>query len=219
MRKLTLTVADSEVHESNNSGTFTIIKRDGCERVTVQFIETGYTAVTTSQNAKNGSVRDPFYPRAFGVGFFGVGTYKSNFKGKTTKIYRSWSSMLDRCYNEVQHLRNPSYKGCTVCDEWHNFQVFAEWFELNYIEGYHLDKDIKVKGNKVYSPDYCSYVSQQKNNEQAHCKAVKLLSPEGYIVDVFNISRFARDNGLSQAHLSSVLSGKRNKHKGWTIPA
>lgn len=72
--------------------------------------------------------------------------------------------MLKRVYS-VDHLtKHPTYKGCSVCTEWHNFQVFAKWFSLsNHKYGWHLDKDVVVKGNKHYSPEFCSFIPQEVN--------------------------------------------------------
>ena len=60
--------------------------------------------------------------------------------------------------------KQPSYIGCLVDEEWHNFQNFAEWFEDNYVEGWHLDKDILIKGNKIYSPETCCFVPLEINS-------------------------------------------------------
>jgi hypothetical protein len=51
-----------------------------------------------------------------------------------------------------------------VCDEWKTHSGFKQWFDENYIEGYSLDKDILVKGNKLYSPDTCCFVPVEINN-------------------------------------------------------
>jgi hypothetical protein len=65
---------------------------------------------------------------------------------------------------DKKHL---AYKDCEVCSEWHNFQVFADWYENNYYdigEGrMHIDKDILGKGSKIYSPDTCIFVPQRIN--------------------------------------------------------
>lgn len=60
-----------------------------------------------------------------------------------------------------------SYKACSVCDEWLDFQNFAVWYENNI---YHindermcLDKDILVKNNKIYCPDRCCFVPNHIN--------------------------------------------------------
>lgn len=75
----------------------------------------------------------------------------------------AWRSMLQRCYDSKRFGIYPTYKDCTVCDEWLLFSNFKRWFDENYIEGYALDKDILVKGNKVYSPDTCCFVPHEIN--------------------------------------------------------
>lgn len=77
--------------------------------------------------------------------------------------YIVWHSMLQRCYSEKYQNIRSTYIGCTVCEEWHLLSNFKKWFNENYIEGYHLDKDILVKGNKVYSPDTCCFVPIEIN--------------------------------------------------------
>lgn len=43
------------------------------------------------------------------------------------------------------------------------FSNFLKWFNGNYIKGYALDKDILIKGNKVYSPETCCFVPYEIN--------------------------------------------------------
>lgn len=77
--------------------------------------------------------------------------------------YKHWFSMMSRCYGKVKE-KETSYIGCVVCDEWLVYSNFKEWFDKNYIDGYHLDKDILVKGNKIYSPETCCFVPKEINN-------------------------------------------------------
>lgn len=77
--------------------------------------------------------------------------------------YIRWTSMLDRCYSDKLHKRNPWYIGCTVCDEWKLYSNFKKWFDKHYVDGYQLDKDILIDGNKVYSPETCCFVPQYIN--------------------------------------------------------
>lgn len=82
------------------------------------------------------------------------------------KAYRHWTNMLQRCYDEKHRDKYIAYKDCVVCDEWLNFSGFLRWFlntENSTIDGYHLDKDILVKGNKIYSPDTCCFVPNEIN--------------------------------------------------------
>lgn len=78
-----------------------------------------------------------------------------------------WRHVIIRASSASYKEKFPTYKDVTVCDEWHNFQNFAEWFEQNYnpetMQGWHLDKDILVKGNKVYSPETCCFVPKEIN--------------------------------------------------------
>jgi hypothetical protein len=134
----------------------------------VKFIDTNEKTNTTWQNFCNGKVRSLYDKTVFGVGYIGEGKYKAYENKLPTPQYKSWSSTLQRCYYEKYLVKQPTYKGCTVIEDWHNFQVFAEWYDQNYyhIEGerIHLDKDILLKGNKLYSPETCIFVPFFINN-------------------------------------------------------
>lgn len=81
--------------------------------------------------------------------------------------YGIWFDMLRRCYSDKLHAKRPTYKGCTVCDEWLTFSNFRKWAENpdnGYSKGYHLDKDILTKGNKTYSPENCCFVPSSLNS-------------------------------------------------------
>lgn len=83
-----------------------------------------------------------------------------------TKVGQVWQSMITRCEDKQYHIKEPSYKDCSICKRWHYLSNFKEWFdnpENGYREGYHLDKDILVKGNKLYSPDTCCFVPTEIN--------------------------------------------------------
>lgn len=83
-----------------------------------------------------------------------------------TKTYKIWSRMMQRCYSSTYLDEYPTYIGCTVCKEWETFSAFKAWAEDHangYREGYCLDKDILVKGNKVYSPEHCVFVPNEIN--------------------------------------------------------
>lgn len=121
------------------------------------------------ENFKKGSIKCEYEPRVYGIGYLGVGEYEVHDKyKKTTKCYKTWSHMLERCYDPYYINGFPTYRDCTVCDEWHNFQNFAKWYDENYYEveeeRMELDKDILVKGNKTYSPDTCMFVPRNINS-------------------------------------------------------
>ena len=147
-----------------------IIEYNGARDITVEFQDEYKTVIKNREykEFKKGVIKNPYDKEVCGVACIGVGRYKSRGEdGKKTLAYRYWRDMLDRCYNPYHLNERPTYIDCYVCDEWLNFQNFAEWFYKNYyeIEGQkmQLDKDILVKGNKIYSPETCVFVPQRIN--------------------------------------------------------
>lgn len=121
----------------------------------------------TYQSFKNSQIKCPYERTVYGVGYIGEGKYKCRENGKNTRVYDTWHHMLTRCYNPKYHKKHSTYKNCEVNEEFHNFQNFGEWDSENYyqIEGERmcLDKDILLKGNKIYSADTCIYVPETIN--------------------------------------------------------
>ena len=87
--------------------------------------------------------------------------------------------MLERCYSSKCQAKNPTYKECTVIKEWLTFSNFAAWHELNCVKGYDLDKDIKVKGNKVYGPESCLFIPKCINYLLTDHKSARGDYPQG----------------------------------------
>ena len=75
--------------------------------------------------------------------------------------YQTWQSMLERCYSSKYQAKHPTYKSCTVCEEWLHFSNFRSWMVGQNHKGKFLDKDILELGNKIYSPETCIFVTRQ----------------------------------------------------------
>lgn len=85
-------------------------------------------------------------------------------------IQQTWNNMLKRCYSSKFQALQPTYIGCSVDPSWHNLSNFREWFLLsNWKAGLELDKDITNRGNKVYGPANCSFVSSRINSLITDC--------------------------------------------------
>jgi len=103
---------------------------------------------------------------------YGVGINDADYQvqPRTNKIshvcpfYSRWQDMLKRCYSKKLHKKQPTYSDCTVCNEWMLFSAFKEWMNTQDWKGKELDKDLLIKGNKVYSPSTCIFVSRQINS-------------------------------------------------------
>lgn len=105
--------------------------------------------------------------KVYDRGYLGEGKYRASKNKIHTKEYSTWKTMLARCYSESRLKASPTYNGCNVHEDWFNFQNFANWFNENYYEipgqKTTLDKDILLKGNKIYGPDTCIFVPEDIN--------------------------------------------------------
>ena len=104
------------------------------------------------------------------------------------KAKRLWNDMQTRCYNTKLHERFPEYEGCSICDYWmEDKERFYKWVEENYYmvgsEQMDLDKDILVKGNKVYSPETCVFVPHTINTLLVNCRKKRGKYPLGVSYD------------------------------------
>lgn len=107
---------------------------------------------------------------------FGVNDVKGMSK---SKCYSEWVSMLRRCYSNNFQEKYPTYKGCSVCNEWLYLSNFKTWFDVNYKEEQHLDKDILNKDNKLYCPEFCRFVPSQINTLITDSAANRGANPVG----------------------------------------
>ena len=144
----------------------TIVEYNNANNIVVKF-EDGHTVNSAYKEFKKGIVSNPYDKTVYGVGYLGIGKYQVSKDKEFNIRYKHWNSMLQRCYDEQYHNKRISYSDCKVCEEWHNFQAFAEWYDENYYtignEKMCLDKDILNKGNKVYSPNNCIFVPEYIN--------------------------------------------------------
>lgn len=85
--------------------------------------------------------------------------------GKTVicPFYKRWFSMIVRCYSKNSLETNKTYSGCSVIPKWHSFMNFKSWMENQDWEDKCLDKDLLIKGNKIYSPDTCVFITHEVN--------------------------------------------------------
>ena len=190
----------------NNQGTLMeIIEYRSTKDIDVLFVEYNWVSKHKRySHFKDGSITCPYYPTVYNVGFTGEGKYKPMID---YKAYKTWCSMIERCYSEKYHEKFPTYKDCHVKDEWLNFQNFAEWFYENYyeIEGQRtcLDKDILVKGNKIYSPKTCIFAPERINSLFVKSNSKRGETPIG--TDKLNNSKY-------EARCVILVNGKKHRH-------
>lgn len=133
--------------------------------------------------------------------------------------------MLRRVYG----TRYPTYKDCTISEDWHNFQNFAFDIEalmrekgIDSLDGYEIDKDIKSKDVKIYSKETVSLVTQKENNKERIDRIYNTVYiaenlTTGEILEFTNQAQFARDHGFNINSISLVLNGKAWSTGGFTF--
>lgn len=147
---------------TNSGFEYTVVERLPGGRARIKFDPPYEGTVEISAGyITRGGIRNPFAPNKVG-GILGEGKYNCL---NSTKIHNIWYRMLERVFHWEKSERNKSYEGCSVYSEWKNFQVFAEWYyqQKGCYLGWHLEKDLLVRGNKTYSPETCVLVPMDVN--------------------------------------------------------
>ena len=155
-----------KVCKSLNSGDFKILKYNDSRNVEIQFLKTGYEMVAQLGDIRNGRVRDPYSSSICGVGIVGT-KYPISEGGVETKEYVLWKDMLRRCYSDNFKKKHPTYIDCKCSENFNSYEYFYEWCQNQVGFGnqdWQLDKDLLIKGNKVYSEDSCIFIPQEINS-------------------------------------------------------
>ena len=121
----------------------------------------------------------------------GVGYNDGTYPAVKTKEHSLWRSMLSRCYTERCLLLKPTYRGCSVSNNFKDYTYFYEWcnkqvgFKTYDEKGrmFALDKDLLHKGNKIYSEDTCVFLPMEVNNLIVKSDSLRGDFPIGVVYD------------------------------------
>ena len=154
-----------KVFKSKSSGDFKVLKYNDRANVEIQFLKTGFEMVARLSHIRNGKVKDPYSPSVYGIGVVGT-KYPSRVDGVQTKEYTLWCSMLQRCYSEAFKNKYLTYDVCEASENFKYYEYFYEWCQNQIgfgIDGFQQDKDLLVKGNKVYNESTCVFIPHEIN--------------------------------------------------------
>lgn len=174
---------------TNNYGEVEVIEYKDSSKIKVRFLATGYETTTSSSTLIAGEVRDWQAAGVLGVGI--VTKSHISLKNAYPKEHQLWQSMLTRCYSPKYHHISPAYKDCGVSDNFKYLDYFINWCHkqvgFNVVDdkgkSFHLDKDILVKGNKIYSEDTCCFVPNEVNNLLVKSNKIRGDLPIGVYYD------------------------------------
>lgn len=180
-------ISVGDTFNTNEGGACKVIEYINSRKVVIEHLDRyAHRATVQAYNLRRGQVKNPFNPSVYGVGFIGCGSHSPSVSCVDQPAYVSWHGIMQRCYRPTEHDRSPTYAGRTVHPDWHNFQVFAEWFYAqpnSQTKGFDLDKDLIVFGSKIYSEETCSFVPHHINSLLIDCGASRGNWPQGVTLD------------------------------------
>ena len=175
---------ESKVYPSNRFGDIKILEYKNNKQVVIMFLNTGFITEESMGVIRSGHIRDSSLPTTCGFGYIDI--EGASIGRHMTKEYRLWNNMVNRCYNEKEISRYPTYKDCHVSEDWRYLSNFKEWCN-NQIgfgnQGWELDKDLLSKDCKIYSEHTCVFVPPEINGFLLNGNSYRGDLPVGVILD------------------------------------
>lgn len=140
---------------------------------------------------------------------FTAGAGNSNFS-RSIKQLKPFKVGKDRKYLKVRLYKDGVGKDYFV------HRLVAEAFLPNpngLPHVHHKDEDTFHN-----SLENLEWVTAQYNKEFSSSVHLTLISPSGEATPIFNITKFCRENNLSNGCIYHLISGKYKQHKGWSLP-
>lgn len=80
----------------------------------------------------------------------------------SNRLYHAWSEMKRRCDGKCTNHQYYGDKGISYCQEWENFDTFAQWsLDNGYAPNLEIDR---IDGDKGYFPNNCRWISHKQNS-------------------------------------------------------
>lgn len=172
---------------NSNGHEMTVIQYVNANNMLVEFTETGTQVWTTWDKFAKGTVKDPMAKDIYNAACYGVGPYDSYHPA-----YKKWFQMIRRCYDAKWKAEHRYYDNVTVCEDWLNYQNFAQWYEDHppYEPDYQLDKDLLDHDARTYSPETCSWLPKELNLMISKKESIRGEYPMGVSVDAMNPTKY-----------------------------
>lgn len=119
------------------------------------------------------------------------------------RLFKMWTSMMARCYNlKAKNYSSYGGRGITVCDEWHNVEIFINDMYPSYVEGLTLDREDNDKGYSAFNCRWTTKAIQSRNT-----RILRSTNTSGY--------RGASWNNIRNMFESSITVNSKKIHLGF----
>lgn len=119
-------------------------------------------------------------PSVYGWGINDVNypvTKSAKIDGKNKKVWRcpyymAWASVVQRCHDPKFKEKQPTYKECTIEQDWQYLSNFIKWVDSQPNRNWQnceVDKDFLIDGNKHYSPETVVFLPSNVNTFIINC--------------------------------------------------
>lgn len=156
---------EGKVFKTKNYGNVVVLEYKNSCNVLIKFVNTGNIRTAGTAELRKGEIRDNELKPVYKVGIMDVPNVCKR-SGKVPKDYSVWNGIKQRCYNEYIKCELPSYDGCAMSEDFLFYSKFRAWYN-NQVGSdqtdYHIDKDLLVKGNKLYSAETCCLLPPEIN--------------------------------------------------------
>ena len=182
---------EGKVFKTKNYGDVVVLDYYNARDVTIKFLNTGNVRKTGTSELKKGEIRDN---EAFPVYIVGIMDVPNEARRNVPipKEYSIWNGVRQRCYNEnIRHLA-PSYQEAEMSENFKRYSYFKEWCNKQIgfdQDGWQLDKDILIKGNKLYSEATCCFVPPEINSLILKADRIRGKYPIGVYHDTSKIHK------------------------------
>lgn len=147
------------------------------------------------------------------------------------RLRRVIAHIHDRCNNpNFKQYSNYGGAGVTYTPDWESTEGFVN--DVDSIEGWNekeflarnleLDKDIKIKGNKLYSKDTCKWVTHQENMKNMRTYTERLIygyhQYTGELVSAYNkLDLVEKYPEVNRNTIFEVLRGRKHRTGNWYL--
>ena len=192
----------------------------------IRFINTGYETISELPEIRTGGIMDCLEPSVCGVGIPGFRNASKH------PLYKRWSMMLHRCYNENQSdYKYYGEKGVYVDKSWHDFRNYIRDIEkkenyekmLENPNEWQIDKDFRKKN--CYSNESTIIIKKSENVRERNFrvktgkpKRIDMYDLDGNFIKRYSsIKECADDIGGHTSNICNCIAGKQKSVKKHTF--